>query len=315
LNDLLRENGCDEGYEGNAQSFRIVTKLALHRDKYPGLDLTRCALNAVLKYPWMNGSGQERKWGAYSHEREDFSWARELYSDPGDRRKSVEAEIMDWADDITYAVHDLEDFYRAGLIPLELFASGENSEKEQFLNGVKLRAEKGGPGSVNKNKVSDYIDAFKALGLVFPVVTEPYRGSRLQRATLRTQNSGLISRYISALKLQIPADNEESYVSINEDFRLEIAMLKQLTWHYVILTPSLATQQYGLQKIISDLFNIYKDDKEFRLVPSWILCNLEDDVSHERKVADIISSMTDAQAIQMHQRLTGAHPGSIRDWI
>ncbi|NJL29795.1 MAG: dNTP triphosphohydrolase [Thermoanaerobaculia bacterium] len=113
LDELLRKQGDMEGFEGNAQSFRILTKLAFVAKQHPGLNLTRATLNATLKYPWRRqtaGKGQH-KWGAYYSERPELEWARQ--NGPRGETRCVEAELMDWADDITYAVHDLEDFYRA----------------------------------------------------------------------------------------------------------------------------------------------------------------------------------------------------------
>lgn len=103
------------GFEGNPQSFRIVTRLAL-RGPHPGLDLSRQTLNGMLKYPWLYSAEhpkRSRKWGAYSSDERAFHEARQ--NAVGDER-SLEACLMDWADDITYAVHDVDDFSRAGLI-------------------------------------------------------------------------------------------------------------------------------------------------------------------------------------------------------
>ena len=90
-------------------------------------------MNAVLKYPWFRETSgyRQRKWGAYRSEAEDFCFARAFF-EPGDEKKSAEAEIMDWSDDIAYAVHDMEDFYRAGLIPLDRLAIDED-ERERFF--------------------------------------------------------------------------------------------------------------------------------------------------------------------------------------
>jgi dGTPase len=116
LNQLVSESGVYDGFEGNAQSFRVIAKLARRHESFEGLNLTRATLNAVLKYPWFR-TPDKKKWGAYYTESTEFNWARQLY--PGDAHKSAEAELMDWADDVAYSVHDVEDFYRAGLIPVD----------------------------------------------------------------------------------------------------------------------------------------------------------------------------------------------------
>ena len=127
LNRILtrKDNGGEcldsEGFEGNAQSFRIVTKLTVRFSWCDGLNLTRATLGALLKYPWARdilknekNSIKSIKWGYYISEKEDFDFCREnLIQDV----KTVEAVLMDWADDISYSVHDLEDFHRCNQIP------------------------------------------------------------------------------------------------------------------------------------------------------------------------------------------------------
>ena len=115
LDKLMRDAGVADGFEGNAQTFRVLTKLAVRSSDFPGLNLCRATLNAVLKYPWHRQNVPERryhKWGAYGVESEEFAWVRG--PEPRDARKCAEAELMDFADDIAYAVHDVEDFYARG---------------------------------------------------------------------------------------------------------------------------------------------------------------------------------------------------------
>jgi dGTPase len=118
-----------DGFEGNAQSFRIITKLAVRFDECAGLDLTRATLAACLKYPWFRKPGspdRSKKWGAYKSEQDDFKFARELFNHSG---KTAEAELMDWADDIAYSVHDLEDFHRCGVLPWHRILGGDHAER------------------------------------------------------------------------------------------------------------------------------------------------------------------------------------------
>jgi len=132
--ELKKSRIRGDGFEGNAQSFRLVTRLEGRGAKSTaGLDLTRATLNALLKYPWLNRKNPKKpkKWGAYKSEVADFAFARDqLGANEWSQKKTLEAEIMDWADDITYAVHDLEDFYRARKIPLHLLRDVVGSEEE-----------------------------------------------------------------------------------------------------------------------------------------------------------------------------------------
>jgi dGTPase len=188
-----------EGYEGNAQSFRIVTALTISdtapesRDIQPGLNLTKATLNANLKYPWFykQNPSKPRKWGAYASEKAVFEWARK---DQTILVRSAEAEIMDWADDITYAIHDMVDFYCAGLIPLHLLATektgGEPSRREwqAFFDEVCSR---------NKEIGSSrelYEDALRKAFELAPM-TVPYNGSQAQSRDLWFYTSVLISMF------------------------------------------------------------------------------------------------------------------------
>ncbi len=122
-----------------------MTFLSLRSDDYRGLNLTRRTLNAILKYPWRQDITDEKKtekWGAYESERDFFEFAR-VGSDEDQR--SLEASIMDWSDDVTYAVHDLEDFFRLGLIPLERLASADDTERRRFTSAFCER-----PGALKK---------------------------------------------------------------------------------------------------------------------------------------------------------------------
>lgn len=114
-----------DGFEGNAQNLRILTYLESRKTKvYRGLHLTRATLDATIKYPWYRqapppsgspGPDRSRKFGIYRDDEEVAEW---LYEGSLPQSRPIEEQIMDWADDVTYASHDVEDFYRAGLIPL-----------------------------------------------------------------------------------------------------------------------------------------------------------------------------------------------------
>lgn len=126
-------SGDPDGFEGNAQTFRILTRLSLGgTGDYLGLNLTRATLAAVEKYPWPRPTRKRGdtkkgppKFGYYAQDVKAFDFAFEkVRSKLEDKERTLEAQIMDWADDITYAIHDIEDFYRAGWIPLDRLRVG-----------------------------------------------------------------------------------------------------------------------------------------------------------------------------------------------
>ena len=190
------EDAAEDGYEGNAQTFRILTKLAVrYARENPGLDLTRATLAATLKYPWMRDFDKKRKkkkWSAYKTEETEFLWAREhSYGD----FKTAEAELMDWADDIAYSIHDLEDFHRVGVIPWDRIGDGTHSEL--LLSGAKKAWQKDPdcPADASE-RVETALKRIERKVWLFPAMTkETYDGSREQRRQLRNFSSTLVGQY------------------------------------------------------------------------------------------------------------------------
>lgn len=312
LNHLLEEAGF-EGFEGNAQSFRILTKLSFRRRSSPGLNLTRATLNATLKYPWPRTGAKERKWGAYQSESEDFSWAR---TNSKERQPSVEAQIMDWADDITYAVHDLEDFYRAGLIPLDRLRDVKSDVARTFVKDAR--------DYVVRKLAKDgdrFEAAFGRICSTFPA--SPFTGSRLDVIGTHGWASGQIRTYIAS------ASCSNGGIQIDEDARDQVTVLKQLTWHFVINSPSLATLQRGQRETIRTLFtnlndwarDAWGDEREVSKLPrglrEYLLISEADpgpkggkperEALVARAVVDYIASLTEEQCVILFQRLTGGH--------
>jgi dGTPase len=301
------------GFEGNAQSFRILTKLAMRDLRYRGLNLTASTLNAVLKYPWLRGKGppgREDKWGAYESEITEFEWAR---SGLDVHRRTPEAELMDWADDVTYAVHDLEDFYRAGLIPLDRLA--EREERDRFYSSFFEDAERTRlRRKFAEFKITEVADAVTfILDQAFADVPT-YRGTRVERAWIRAQTSFLISWFINAVKF------ESGEVVIPRGRLAEVAVLKEIAWHYIIASPALATIQYGQRRVIRDLHDLYiraTDDPRLReLFPTAqreLLKTRKSEPERRRVATDLVASLTEEMAFELHHRLTGVSRGSILD--
>jgi dGTPase len=318
-----------EGFEGNAQSFRILTELAFRSDEYSGLNLTYQTLRGVLKYPWTyrnRPDNNRNKWGAYSTELGAFNHAT-LNSLGGPVPRTPEAEIMDWADDLTYAIHDVEDFYRAGLIPLHLLRPPQKgtapvAERDVFLAYVWSKRDSISEldGST-ENDLTEYLSEpifayFKLQG--------PYQGSRDDRARLRWFTGSLVGRYINGLTLAEPGGT--STVVRKDGYEKEIAVLKQLTWRYVIEAPGLAVQQHAQRQMIRYLFNAFLHETNrtpSRLIPPYYRERLADvvrehgpaTVANRRVVVDLIAGMTESQAYALYHRLNGVVSGSALDHV
>jgi dGTPase len=276
-----------------------------------------------LKYPWTRQTeGYEKeKYGLYNSEKDHFNFARKLQP-PGDKRKSAEAEIMDWADDITYAVHDAEDFYRAGLMPLDRLGSlDDKSERQHFFDGMYKRPELA--KQLGTNSRTELEDAFEKVVTTFPI-SQPYTGSREHRSRLRDFSSNLIGLFVNAIELHVPSKEDELFVQIKPLQKLQVRILKALTWFYVIYNPALATQQYGQRRMIRELFEIFgdaasaADEQERNIIPfafrDEIYENGANPAALTRIVTDMLSGMTEQGITKLYRRLTGVDMGSILDY-
>jgi dGTPase len=317
LDELVREHGVEDGYEGNAQTFRILVKLSVGDtqplDKatpfLPWLNPTRATLNAVLKYPWLfSGRSTLKKWGAYQTDRAAFEWATHN-TKPG--KRSVEAEIMDWADDITYAIHDMVDFHCAGLIPLHLLRP---TERDGILRPLNEREEKTVFDSfVRRRTKSPDLDEYKAAlrqALSMTNASHPYEGTQEETRDLWAFTSVLIGIYMDAFTLVDPESTSDGRCAeIRDHARKQTTILKELTWRYVILHNDLATIQHGQRKAISVLFGVFFDAikrERLELLPAGFagLIKASPDVPPARWAADYISGLTERDLAKLHHRLT-----------
>ncbi len=224
---------------------------------------------------------------------------------------SVEAELMNIADDITYSVHDLEDFFRAGRIPLQTLAQRDGRERRAFFEDVFRR--NGSDSSFTMNRTNLEM-AFTDIVTTSFWLREPYAGTKEHRAALRGFTGELIDRFIRSVQLRQKGSRIALYV--DQDIRNEIEMFKQLVWTYVINAPALATQQIGQGKIIKTLFVTFKDSAQSampKLFPPFYRERLDFASSPQEKTritVDFVASLTEAQCVSLFQRVTG----SVRDY-
>lgn len=323
-----------DSFEGNAQSFRIVTKLSWRSDAEDdqSLNLTRATLAATLKYPWLRGDsppGKEHKWGAYGSERRAFAFA--VQSPAGSPQpagwRAPEAVLMDWADDIAYAVHDVEDFFRAGLIPLDRLAQKGGREGQRFI--AQTAADLDGKDGLTASGAES---AFERLSDRF-LMREAYDGSRSHQVALGQLASTLITHFIDAVR--VTASGE---IKISEAARHEAEVLKKLTWYYMILTPGLATVQAGQRAQVRLLYRRLvswvdenaagsRADRQLPVQLKEILSAIRNDdeavdeyeddaVLRRRAVVDYIVGLTEGQAAHLAERFRGGLSASaLAPWL
>jgi dGTPase len=295
-------------FEGNAQSFRIVTRLSTRASDPNGLNLTRQTLNGLLKYPWLRDetdATRDKKWGAYRTDETAFEFAR---TDSPESEPCALARLMDWADDVTYAVHDMDDFFRAGLVPLDRLKRG-GLEAERFAAAL-----------TERGRITDVDKAMAALQdvLSFFPLEEPYEGRIDERIALRGFGSQLITVYMEALRLEDSETDGKIDLVIEETAADQVEVLKALTWEYVVGRPSLAVMQHGHMTVVSFLYEeYYKAEKgDVRIIPPAFRHRVEKDMTDGARshlALDLVSSLTERDAIELYRRMTGVAPGSLLD--
>lgn len=295
-----------DGYEGNAQSLRILTKLAKRTDEHEGLNLTAATLRASIKYPWVRAtSGKEyEKFGAFQTEKTVLD---QLFQGLPPKTQTLEAQIMDWADDVAFSVHDLYDFILAGVIPLNWVSTVEQSQlKELLCNDKKAKA-------ASDDAYSNVTQFLNRIPNVDVRVASRFSSGLV--AHLKAWVSTQITRFTD---LGLDVDLSGSYPSLafEVDIEDEVSILKALTKHFVIASPALGVRQVGEAAVLKGLYTILLSDAHDphpRLMSAESRKRMDDGVSKPRVVLDIISSMTDAQAQALHQKLTGQMIASILD--
>jgi dGTPase len=298
LNELAADCG---GFEGNAQSLRLLTRLEA---KVPGggLNLTRATLDATLKYPWLAAGGLA-KYGAYGDDAEVFGWIRDG-APPG--RACLEAQVMDWADDVAYSVHDLEDGLQAGMITLgRLRDPAEREVVAQLTAQDYLK-----PGSVS---VAELCGVFADL-IRQPCWPASFDGGPAALAGLKNLTSELIGRLCEAALdataggPDVPLPRLTRYATdlvVPRVQRLECALLKGVTAHYVMNRPGVYRAQARQRELIVDLAAAVLAGAPRTLEPVLRPAFTEavSDRARLRAVIDQIASLTDTSAIAWHERL------------
>ena len=294
------------GFEGNAQTLRILTRLEpkrAHPDGRPaGLNLTRASLDAATKYPWLRGENPSggAKFGVYADDAPVFGWLRE--GAPAGHR-AFEAQVMDWSDDVAYSVHDVEDAIASGrLDPRALRSAAEVAAVV---------------GVAHEEYAADLSPAAleSALARVLATGSVPlaHDGSRAALAALKDMTSRLIGRFVLAVEEATraaygPGDlaRHGAELVVPDDTRAECAVLKAVAAHFVMHTQARLDQQTMERAIVEALVAAYRSDPS-RLDPDLRADydRAASDAAALRVVIDQVASLTDVRARHLH-RLWGA---------
>ncbi len=324
LDGVLADRGGR--FEGNAQTFRIVTKLAARkrpsgvRWKHVGLDLTRGSLQAILKYPARPGDQmagmavEDRYWapkaGVYEHELASFEWARKN-TRPGLRTPA--AVVVDWADDVAYSTHDIEDYVRVGLVPLHDL----ERDAERILEEIETRFRR-------KGVAMDQAALRTAFEATLPASSERFNGDLDSEHRINGWVSGHVTAFFNAVELT----DAEPWISIDPLVIYRVEILKALVRFYVIGTASFSASQQGQQRMVRDVFEWLEEwvvksraTLPVRLLESIDLLGRDEPDMVEgveaRAIADYVTSLTETQLCELHARLGGSSATSsmVTSWL
>jgi dGTPase len=290
------------GFEGNAQSLRLITRLEA---KTPGggLNLTRATLDATLKYPWL-GPGEDAsasgKYGAYGDDAAVFAWIR---AGAPTERPCLEAQLMDWADDVAYSVHDLEDGLHAGLVTFDLLRDpGERQVVAKLTLGAYCP-----PAFATEDELAEEFGRLLELDC-WP---RGFDGSLAASAAVKNLTSELIGRFCRAAQRATrpaghpPVRRYAADLAVPRQQRLECALLKGVTAHYVMSRSGVVEAQAREREIIAGLAARIAAGAPRTLEPllrhSYEVAS--DDAARLRVVVDQVASLTDTSALAWHERL------------
>lgn len=291
------------GFEGNAQTLRVMTRLEAKvidpvTGLSAGLNVTRASLDASCKYPWPREPGNP-KFGYYADDAEIFHWLRE--GAPG-TRTCLEEQVMDWADDVAYSVHDFEDALHAGHATLAMFTS--LTERENIMDiAQSIYARDLDPAALG-----EALDRLMAL----PSWPTSYDGSHRDLAALKTFTSRLIGRFCSAAEQATmdafpgyPLTRYAARLVIPDSYRAEVAVMKAVTALYVMRREGAEAEYARQREILTELVGSLVL-RQGRDIEPWLAPEYDraaDDGGRLRVVIDQVASLTDVSAVEWHRRL------------
>ncbi|MGI8647023.1 MAG: deoxyguanosinetriphosphate triphosphohydrolase [Acidimicrobiales bacterium] len=292
------------GFEGNAQTLRVLTRLepkVLDEHGFSaGLNLTRAVLDAATKYPWSHSERRGKKFGVYPDDMRVFDWLR--HRAPR-KRLCVEAQVMDWADDVAYSVHDVEDGVQAGHIKLHQL--DDRAERVQLCEQVAAAH-----SSLETEELGEVLEELLAQPAL-RALAEYDRSHRAQAAMKQATSSlvGLLVRPVTMATLEhfhTPITRYQGNVVIPPRLRAQCALLKGIAVRYVMARPSSQARYNQQQELLIELVWLVAAQAPTSLdavfAPWWE--HSSDDAARFRVVIDQIASLTDRSVLTWHIRLS-----------
>ncbi|GGL06417.1 deoxyguanosinetriphosphate triphosphohydrolase family protein [Mangrovihabitans endophyticus] len=352
LDQLARQRlQLRDGFEGNAQSYRIVTSTEIRGQATIGLNLTAAVRAAILKYPWTRRTHPEPhprfmdptprgaaaspddpdagsvKFGAYSTEVDDMVQARAPFAGRvADWQQTVEASVMDTADDIAYAIHDLEDVHRVGvlqpgMVAAELAAWQRSPGEDSAIESLRRQLHRKDPWIADDQAFAAAVEQVRA-ELADGLLSAPFDGSLEAEAQVAAFSARWTRWLVDAVEVAGQPAVRSGHVQLAPGQWHEVQVLKFVQNRFVLARPDLALHQRGQARLLASLVEALlawlTDPDEAERIPSRIrdLVELAEaelpdgtpnliGVARGRAVIDFVAALTDSQAIGLMEVLSG----------
>ncbi|MDD2857226.1 MAG: deoxyguanosinetriphosphate triphosphohydrolase [Candidatus Nanopelagicales bacterium] len=290
------------GFEGNAQTLRIVSRLEAKvvdaRGRSAGLNLTRATLDASCKYPWARREGTA-KFGYYADDAEVFHWLRE---GAPEGRQCIEEQVMNWADDVAYSIHDVEDAIHAGLVRLDDLRDPQN---QRAL--VETARERFDPER-DPHALDEALERLLALDY-WP---REFDGTMRTQAALKKATSYLISRFCVTTQVatqiahgDAPLTRYAADLVVPDEVRDEVAVMKAIAVLFVMRRPGIEAEQARQRELVAEVVHALRLDEGRSLEP-WLAetyAEAANDAERMRVIIDQVASLTDVSIVRWHERL------------
>jgi len=276
LHEMLKPYG---GFDHNAQSLRIVTKLERRYAEFDGLNLTWESLEGLVKHngPLIGKDGEGTR-GPVPQPIIDYCALHDLELSS---YASLEAQVAAIADDIAYNTHDIDDGLRSGYLTFEML------EEIPFLAG--LMHEVGGryPG-LEASRFTHEIMRRQITAMVEDVITVAQRGLKevCPQSAADIRNAGRVIATFSEAMFET-------------DQQIKKMLMTRIYRH-----PEVMRVRANAAAIVVDLYHAFMADPREMQKHYWIdqIAGMAEPAK-ARHVGDYIAGMTDTYAIAVHKRL------------
>jgi dGTPase len=312
-------------FEGNAQTFHILVAAEPKSPLYPGLNLTRATLAGVLKYPYAQEIGNDKF--IFASDLPAAKWALEqggaiLASQTRPRHRlpitSIVCQILDWADDCAYSIHDVEDALQAQFLhPGDLedarfarrvLAHYEETRKEEVVPELTL--------SEVRARLLDLERRIKPSG----------QGD--ERAYRKSAMRNILNDLITSVSVEPCGGSRRADFSwrliVPDESRILSVLCKSVIWEAVITDPRVAAMSTKGREILRDLFQLLMEEvlekRSAVLFPRYYRPTIEEclgggQMEAARAVCNFLALLTDMDALRFHALLRGSKASSIFDFI